>query len=110
MLNGWNRKVRITRAIKSAWMTTRMVSPKPLSVFVPDVTLIAFPIPVAIDARWQSIFLTRIALVSRQENGLDSDIVSQFRPELAPFRYPCGVLDGCSQPRNQRSHENLLIH
>ena len=26
-------------------MTTRMVSPKPLSVFVPDVTLIAFSIP-----------------------------------------------------------------
>jgi hypothetical protein len=25
-----------------------MVSPKPLSVFVPDVTLIAFPIPVAL--------------------------------------------------------------
>jgi hypothetical protein len=25
-------------------MTTRMVSPKPLSDFVPDVTLIAFPI------------------------------------------------------------------
>jgi hypothetical protein len=60
-------------------MTTRMVSPKPLSVFVPDVTLIAFPIPVAIHARWQSIFLTRIVLGSRQENGLDSDIVNQFR-------------------------------
>jgi hypothetical protein len=37
--------VRITSAIRRAWMTTRMVSPKPLSVFVPDVTLIAFPIP-----------------------------------------------------------------
>jgi hypothetical protein len=48
MLKGWNRKVRITSAINSAWMTTRMVSPKPLSDFVPDVTLIAFPIPVAI--------------------------------------------------------------
>jgi hypothetical protein len=47
-LKGWNRKVRITSAIKSAWMTTRMVSPKPLSDFVPDVTLIAFPFPVAI--------------------------------------------------------------
>jgi hypothetical protein len=33
---------------------TRMVSPKPLSDFVPDVTLIAFPIPVAICARWQA--------------------------------------------------------
>src|ERR1700688_4019635 len=29
-------------------MTTRTVSPKPLSDFVPDVTLIAFPIPGAI--------------------------------------------------------------
>jgi hypothetical protein len=48
MLKGWNRKVRITSAIRRAWMTTRMVSPKPLSDFVPDVTLIAFPIPVAI--------------------------------------------------------------
>jgi hypothetical protein len=28
-------------------MTTRTVSPKPLSDFVPDVTLIAFPTPVA---------------------------------------------------------------
>jgi hypothetical protein len=38
--------VRITRAINSAWMTTRMVSPKPLSGFVSDLTLIAFPIPI----------------------------------------------------------------
>jgi hypothetical protein len=44
MLKGWNIKVRITSAIRSAWMTTRMVSPSPLSDFVPDVTLIAFPI------------------------------------------------------------------
>jgi hypothetical protein len=53
-----------------------MVSPKPLSVFVPDVTLIAFPIPAG-------AFLTRLAQMvaerfphanrefrSRQENGL----------------------------------------
>jgi hypothetical protein len=45
MLKGWNRKVRITRAINSAWMTTRTVSPKPLSDFVPDVTLIVFLFP-----------------------------------------------------------------
>jgi hypothetical protein len=45
MLNGWKRKVRITSAINRAWITTRIVSPRPLSVFVPDVTLIAFPIP-----------------------------------------------------------------
>ena len=42
-------------------MTTRMVSPKPLSDFVPDVTLIAFPIPFAIAARRQNILLARIA-------------------------------------------------
>jgi hypothetical protein len=38
-------KVRITSAISSAWMTTRIVSPSPLSDFVPDVTLITFSIP-----------------------------------------------------------------
>ena len=49
---------------------------------------------------------------SRQENGLDSDVESEFRrkPEFALARIPCGVLDGCSQPRNQRPHQNLLIH
>jgi hypothetical protein len=24
--------------------------------------------------------------------------------------FPCGVLDGCLQPRNQRPHQNLLIY
>jgi hypothetical protein len=42
-------------------MTTRTVSPKPLSDFVPEVTLIAFPIPFATAARWQNILLARIA-------------------------------------------------
>ena len=26
------------------------------------------------------------------------------------LRYPCGVLDGCSQPRNQRPHQNFIIY
>jgi hypothetical protein len=61
MLNGWNRKVRITSAINTAWTITRMVSPQPLSDFVPEVTLIAFPNSrPRLRARWQSIFLTRI--------------------------------------------------
>jgi hypothetical protein len=41
------------------------------------------------------------------------DIESEFRrkPEFALARSdPSGVLDGCSQPRNQRPHQNLLIH
>jgi hypothetical protein len=73
MLKGWNRKVRITSAINSAWMTTRTVSPKPLSVFVPDVTLIAFPVPGFPNsrrensARWQNLFLTRQAARFRVE-------------------------------------------
>src|SRR5260370_30426609 len=86
MLKGWNRKVRITSAISRAWMTTRMVSAKPLSVFVPDVTLIAFPIPGAISPRGGRAFSSRESLfVSRQENGPDSDSESEFRrkPELA---------------------------
>jgi hypothetical protein len=37
-------------------MTTRMVSPQPLSVFVPDVTLIAFPIPRKPTPRGDRIF------------------------------------------------------
>jgi hypothetical protein len=61
MLKGWNRKVRITSAIRRAWMTTRMVSPKPLSDFVPVVTLIAFPIPASFVAWWQNVFLSRSA-------------------------------------------------
>src|ERR1700686_3945857 len=80
MLKGWNRKVRITRAISRAWMTTRTVSPKPLSDFVPDVTLMAFPIPPhANAARWQSIFLTRIVRRFASRKCLDSDAASEFR-------------------------------
>jgi hypothetical protein len=94
-------------------MTTRMVSPKPLSVFVPDVTLIAFPIPRRASPRGGRIFSSREShVVSRQENGPDSEFENEFRrkPEFVLVRYPCGVLDGCSQPRNQRPHQNLLIH
>jgi hypothetical protein len=47
-------------------MTTRMVSPTPLSDFVPDVTLIAFPIPVAI-ARGGRAFSSREAPFVRAE-------------------------------------------
>jgi hypothetical protein len=88
-LKGWNRKVRITSAINRAWMTTRTVSPKPLSDFVPDVTLIAFSIPGAISPRYGRAFSSRESLVvSRQENGLDSEVESQSRrkPELALAR------------------------
>jgi hypothetical protein len=36
----------------------------------------------------QSIFFKRIAAVSRQENGLDSGVLSEFRrkPEFSPAR------------------------
>jgi hypothetical protein len=42
-----------------------MVSPKPLSVFVPDVTLIAFPIPVAADPHGGRAFSSRESLSLR---------------------------------------------
>jgi hypothetical protein len=67
-----------------------MVSPKPLSDFVPEVTLIVFPIPVSIAAQRQTIFSTRSLFVSRRENGLDSDVESEFRrkPEFVPVQSP----------------------
>src|SRR6187431_185871 len=90
MLKGWNRKVRITSAIRRAWMTTRMVSPKPLSVFVPDVTLIAFQFPQGLstepclDKGLACMVAERFPHAnrefrSRQENGLDTDIKGKFR-------------------------------
>src|ERR1700756_2788752 len=113
MLKGWNRKVRITSAIRRAWMTTRMVSPKPLSVFVPVVTLIAFQFP-RVSSHGGRTFSSREAPGgSRRENGLDSDIEGKFRrkPEFALARYRrCGVLDGCSRTRNQSPGQNLPIH
>src|SRR5258705_943396 len=82
MLKGWNRKVRITSAISRAWTMTRMVSPKPLSDFVPDVTLIAFPIPASRKpARWQNVFPARIVGRFAQKNDLSSDVESGFRYE-----------------------------
>jgi hypothetical protein len=76
---------------------------------VPDVTLIAFPIPVA-TARGGGAFSSReSAVVSPQENGLDSDVLSEFRrkPEFSPLM--AAVLDRCSQVRNQCPRKNLLI-
>jgi hypothetical protein len=58
-----------------------MVSPKPLSDLVPEVTLIAFPIP----ARHQACMVAERfphenrQKRSRQENGLDTAVESQFR-------------------------------
>jgi hypothetical protein len=50
-------------------------------------------------------------LVPRQENDPVSDSESEFRRKLNSLwlKMPRGVLDGCSQPRNQRPHQNLLI-
>src|SRR5712691_7396197 len=113
MLKGWNRKVRITRAINRAWMTTRMVSPKPLSDFVPEVTLIAFPIPhrgrraVAEHfphANRSSLRVKEMVLILILRANSGANLNSLW------LKKPRGVLDGCSQPRNQRSLQNLLIH
>jgi hypothetical protein len=46
-------------------MTTRMVSPKPLSDFVPDVTLIAFPIPASFARMVAELFSARESLSIR---------------------------------------------
>jgi hypothetical protein len=67
-------------------MTTRIVSPKPLSDFVPDVTLIAFPIPASLaPARWQNVFLSQsvaarvkkmvLILVLRANSGANLDLL-----------------------------------
>src|ERR1700712_1694000 len=96
-------------------MTTRMVSPIPLSDFVPDVTLIAFPIPVAIAARSRA-FLCAKRRRSRRKNGLDFHLgenidIDRDRPLLnfTPVRSNPRLLDRCSQARNQRRYQNLLI-
>jgi hypothetical protein len=64
-----------------------MVSPKPLSVFVPDVTLIAFQFPqVDSPAWWQNVFLTRIeSSVRVKKMVFDTDVEGKFRrkPEFA---------------------------
>ena len=68
-------------------MTTRMVSPKPLSVLVPDVTLIAFQFPQgASPTWWQNVFLTRIeSSVRVKKMVFDTDVKGKFRrkPEFA---------------------------
>src|SRR5881227_3970125 len=85
MLNGWNRKVRITSAITRAWITTRIVSPTPLSVFVPEVTLIALSIS---GRRSQSALLPRTAhRYAAQGDCPDSDNEGQFRRK-AEFAQP----------------------
>jgi hypothetical protein len=77
-----------------------MVSPKPLSDFVPDVTLIAFPIPArffqprpSLDKGSAHTVAERFPHAnrefrSRQENGLDTDIKGKFRrkPDFALAR------------------------
>jgi hypothetical protein len=112
MLKGWNRKVRITKAIRRAWMMTRIVSPKPLSDFVPDVTLIAFPIPSGSPRTAADHFPVANRLIRAKETVvvLLSESASRRKPEFAPLiDLTCCVLDGCSQPRNQWSHQNFLI-
>jgi hypothetical protein len=71
-------------------MMTRMVSPKPPSVFVPDVTLIAFSIPVAIQRAGRAFSSRESLFVSRRENRPDSDIESQSRhkPEIRSGSIP----------------------
>src|ERR1700681_2926988 len=67
-------------------MTTRTVSPKPLSDFVPDVTLIAFPIPGAFSRAVAEHFPHANRPSFRVEKMvLISDIESEFRrkPEFA---------------------------
>jgi hypothetical protein len=68
-----------------------MVSPKPLSDFVPDVTLIAFPIPARLFQPSPVLDKGLVRMVaerfphanrefrSRQENGLDTDVKGKFR-------------------------------
>jgi len=68
-----------------------MVSPKPLSDFVPDVTLIAFPIPASLFAR---AVAERFPHANRRpvrvkKMVFDTDVESKFRrkPESAPARF-----------------------
>jgi hypothetical protein len=93
-------------------MTTRTVSPKPLSDFVPDVTLIAFPIPGAIPravaehfphANRPSLRVEKMILILMLRANSGVNLNSLWLTVLR------GVLDGCSRRRNQRLHQNLLI-
>jgi hypothetical protein len=62
-----------------------MVSPKPLSDFVPEVTLIAFSIPSRSQRGGRALSLRESLFAPRQGNGPDSDSESEFRrkPEFA---------------------------
>jgi hypothetical protein len=93
-------------------MTTRTVSPKPLSDFVPDVTLIAFPIPVAFPravaehfphANRPSLRVKKMVLILILRANSGANLNSLW------LTVPRGVLDGCSRARNQRPHQNFLI-
>jgi hypothetical protein len=93
-----------------------MVSPKPLSDFVPDVTLIAFPIPSAVRPARRQIKLYRESTLFAPKKVLvwlallHVGSASRRQPEIRPWLdLTRGVLDGCSQPRNQGSHQNFLI-
>jgi hypothetical protein len=46
-----------------------------------------------------------------KEMVLNSDVESEFwrKPEFALAETTARVLDGCSQPRNQRPHQNFII-
>jgi hypothetical protein len=89
-----------------------MVSPKPLSDFVPDVTLIAFPIlPSRLPHGGRAFSSREPPLVRVKKMVLILVLRANSGANLDPLRLdPCGVLDGCSQPRNQRAYQNLLIH
>jgi hypothetical protein len=58
-----------------------MVSPKPLSVFVPDVTLIAFPIPMGLRPQGGRTFSSRESRVpfASRKMVFDTDIEGKFR-------------------------------
>jgi hypothetical protein len=95
-------------------MTTRMVSPKPLSDFVLEVTLIAFPIPAGLCPHGGRTFSARESLSVRVRKMVSILMlkahsgVTLNRPWLE--HVVRGVLDGCSWARNQAPRQNFIIH
>jgi hypothetical protein len=78
-----------------------MVSPKPLSDFVLEVTLIAFPIPAGLCPHGGRTFSARESLIrSRQENGLNTDVEGPF------WRYPESAL---ARTRRSRRFRRLFV-
>jgi hypothetical protein len=67
--------------------------------------------PARFPARWQSIFLTRIALLRVEKMVLILVLRtnSGANPNSLWLTVLRGVLDGCSQACNQRPHQNFLI-